>query len=214
MISLIDTSKVNKLLCLGAHPDDIELGVGGTVMRMIEQNPGLQIRWVVFAGVDPVRAEEARRSAAQFTAGAADVCIEIYEFKDAYLPWQGEQDKEAFEALKNNFSPDLIFTHHGDDSHQDHRLISELTWNTWRDHSILEYEILKWDGDLGKPNVFIPIEDSVCQRKVEQIYDAYTTQQARSWFKKENFQALMRIRGVECNADYAEAFYARKILWS
>ena len=213
MIALIDMHKVKNLLCIGAHPDDIELGAGATIMRLIKQNPGLRIRWVVLTGGDTPRAEEARQAAAMFTAGAADACVEIHEFKDAFLPWQGEQIKNAFEVLKNDFAPDLIFTHYGKDRHQDHRLISELTWNTWRDHGILEYEILKWDGDLGQPNVFVSFDEALSQKKVEAIYSTYLTQQSRGWFKKENFLALMRVRGVESNADYAEAFYARKMLW-
>ncbi len=213
MISLLDLRPINQLLCIGAHPDDIELGAGGTIMRLVEQNPDLNIRWVVLTGADTERAEEARKSAAMFTAGAQNSDIEIHGFKDAYLPWEGDKVKQVFEALKHDFSPDLILTHHNDDRHQDHGLISELTWNTWRDHGILEYEILKWDGDLGRPNVFVPLTESHGQRKVEQIVDTYTTQQSRSWFNRENFLALMRLRGVESNVAFAEAFYARKLVW-
>ena len=213
MLSLMDLSSVKRLLCIGAHPDDIELGAGGTIMRLVAQNPNLHIRWVVLTGADTERAEEAREAANLFTAGAGKVKVEIHGFRDAYLPWDGEKIKLAFEALKKDFSPDFVLTHHGDDRHQDHRLVSELTWNTWRDHGILEYEILKWDGDLGRPNVFVPLSEELSQRKTEQIIDAYATQRSRSWFKKENFLALMRLRGVESNVDYAEAFYARKVVW-
>ncbi len=213
MMPLLDLRHVKRLLCIGAHPDDIELGAGGTVMRLVEQNPDLHIRWFVLTGAETERAEEARKAASLFTAGAGEIKVEIHGFRDAYLPWEGEKVKLAFEVLKNDFSPDLILTHHDDDRHQDHRLISELTWNTWRDHNILEYEILKWDGDLGRPNVFVPLTEAVCRRKADQILDAYVTQRSRSWFKKENFLALMRLRGVESNIDYAEAFYARKMLW-
>lgn len=213
MISLIDGNRIKRLLCIGAHPDDIELGAGGTVMRLVAQNPGLHIRWVVLCGADPVRAEEARKAAALFTAGAADVCVEIHAFKDAFLPWQGEQVKKVFEALKGDFTPDLVLTHYEQDRHQDHRLISQLSWNTWRDHIIFEYEIQKWDGDLGQPNVFVPLEKAQSYRKAKQIYDCYATQRSHHWFNEDTFLALMRVRGVECNADYAEGFYARKILW-
>ena len=213
MISLLELRPVNRLLCIGAHPDDIELGAGGTIMRLVEQNPDLNIRWVVLTGADTERAEEARKSAALFTAGAEKTNIEIHGFRDAYLPWEGDKVKRVFEALKNDFSPDLILTHHNDDRHQDHGLVSELTWNTWRDHGILEYEILKWDGDLGRPNVFVPLTESLGQRKVEQIVDTYATQQSRSWFNRENFLAMMRLRGVESNVEFAEAFYARKLVW-
>jgi len=213
MMSLINLHEIKRLLCIGAHPDDIEMGAGGAIMRLINENPGLQIRWVVLTGGDSARGEEARQSAAIFTAGAADLRLEVHPFKDAFLPWQGDQLKTLFETLKDDFSPDLVFTHYHQDRHQDHRLVSELSWNTWRNHDILEYEILKWDGDLGQPNVFVPLEAQLCQRKVAQIYDTYLTQQSRAWFTKENFLALMRIRGVECHAEFAEAFYARKMLW-
>ncbi|MCP3663356.1 MAG: PIG-L family deacetylase [Gammaproteobacteria bacterium] len=213
MISLLDLYPVNQLLCIGAHPDDIELGAGGTIIRLVEQNPGLDIRWVVFTGADTEREKEARNSAALFTAGAEITNIEVHGFRDAYLPWEGNKVKRVFEALKNDCSPDLILTHHSDDRHQDHRVVSELTWNTWRDHAILEYEILKWDGDLGRPNIFVPLSESIGERKVEQIVGTYATQQSRSWFNRENFLALMRLRGVESNVDFAESFYARKLVW-
>jgi len=213
MISLIDGKRIKRLLCIGAHPDDIELGAGGTVMRLVAQNPGLHIRWVVLCGADPVRAEEARKAAALFTAGAADVCVEIHSFKDAFLPWQGERVKKVFEALKGDFRPDLILTHYEQDRHQDHRLISQLSWNTWRDHVIFEYEIQKWDGDLGQPNVFVPLAEELSQRKAKQVYESYLSQRSRHWFTEDTFKALMRVRGVECNCDYAEGFFARKIVW-
>jgi LmbE family N-acetylglucosaminyl deacetylase len=212
MKALLDIGRVQRLLCLGAHCDDIEIGAGGTVMRLIAQNPGLAIRWVVLGGADAGRAEEARRAAALFTAGAAKVEVIIHGFRDAFLPWQGEKVKDAFEGLKRDFAPDLILTHHDDDRHQDHRLVSELTWNTWRDHAILAYEIVKWDGDLGRPNVYVPLEEALCRRKVRQVLDAYASQRSRHWFTEDVFLALARLRGVECNARYAEAFHARKIV--
>jgi LmbE family N-acetylglucosaminyl deacetylase len=211
--SFIDMDRVNCLLCIGAHPDDIELGAGGTIMRLIEHNPKLRIRWVVLCGEDSARAEEAHNAAALFTAGAAEVKVEIHQFKDAFLPWQGEQVKQVFETLKADFSPDLILTHYAQDRHQDHQLLSQLSWNTWRDHTILEYEILKWDGDLGQPNVFVPLSEGLSRRKARQVYDSYATQRSRHWFKQETFLALMRIRGVECNAGFAESFYGHKIVW-
>jgi LmbE family N-acetylglucosaminyl deacetylase len=213
MISLSNLNKVSRLLCIGAHPDDIELGAGGTIMRLAAQNPGLHIHWVVLTGADPERVDEAGKSAALFTTGAASLRTEIHPFRDGFLPWEGNHVKTVFEALKGDFSPDLILTHYREDRHQDHRLLSDLTWNTWRNHWILEYEIFKWDGDLGQPNFFVPLEESLCRRKVEQIYDTYPTQHSRAWFRKDNFLALMRLRGVECNNAYAEAFYARKLVW-
>lgn len=213
MNSLFDMHQVKRLLCLGAHPDDIELGAGGTVMRLIGQNPGLHIRWIVFCGADPVRVQEARSAAAMFTAGAGEVEFEIHGFRDAFLPWQGEQVKQVFEEVKRAFIPDLILTHHHDDRHQDHRLISQLTWNTWRDQPIFEYEILKWDGDLGRPNLYVALDELLCRRKVKQVLDAYATQRSRHWFSEDAFLALLRLRGVESNTRHAEAFYARKIVW-
>ncbi len=214
MIPLLDTRRVKRLLCLGAHCDDIEIGAGGTVMRLVEAHRGLEIRWVVMGGAEPARAEEARRSAALFTEGAGRVDVVVHGFRDAYLPWQGDKVKEAFESLAKDFAPDLILTHHEDDRHQDHTLVSALTWNTWRDHTILEYEILKWDGDLGQPNVFVPLDEGLCRRKVDRILDVYATQRSRRWFTEDAFLALLRLRGVECNSPsrYAEAFYARKMV--
>ena len=213
MIPLLHTNRVKRLLCVGAHCDDIEIGAGGTVMRLVQENPDLEIRWVVLSCTDPIRGEEAHKAAALFTAGARDVQVDVYDFREAFLPWQGEQVKETFEALKRDFAPDLILTHYGNDRHQDHRLVSELTWNTWRDHAILEFEVMKWDGDLGTPNVFVPLNETLCRQKVDQVLDTYATQRSRHWFSEDAFLALLRLRGVEYNSQYAEAFYARKIVW-
>lgn len=212
MISLFGFERINRLLCIGAHPDDIELGAGGLVMRLARENPQLHIRWVILCGADPVRAEEARRGAASFTGRAAKVEVEIHQFKDAFLPWQGDPVKEVFEELKAGFDPDLVLTHSGQDRHQDHGLVSALSWNTWRDHVILEYEILKWDGDLGQPNLFLPLSREHAEGKARQIYETYASQHSRQWFSEETMLALMRVRGVECNAEYAEGFYARKLV--
>ncbi len=214
MLPLLDTGRVRRLLCLGAHCDDIEIGAGGTILRLVAANPRLEVRWVVFGGQNPVRVEEARRAAALFTGGAAGCEVIIHGFRDAFLPYQGERVKDAFEELKKGFVPDLILTHHGGDFHQDHRLVSELTWNTWRDHTILEYEIFKWDGDLGRPNVFVPLPEETCRRKVTTLFDAYPSQAGRQWFTEDMFWSLLRLRGVECNAPsrFAEAFFARKLV--
>ena len=152
MLSVLDLTRVKRVLCLGAHCDDIEIGAGGTIMHLARSNPDLEVKWVIFAGESPVRVEEARRSAEVFLAGTSTKSeIVIHGFRDGFLPFQGELLKETFEDLKASFAPDLILTHHDDDRHQDHRLVSQLTWNTWRDHMILEYEIMKYDGDLGVP---------------------------------------------------------------
>lgn len=214
MIPLIDTRRIERLLCIGAHCDDIEIGAGGTLMRLIAERPGLQVKWVILGGEDSVRAQEARRAAALFTRGAGGVEVVVHGYRDAFMPFQGGEIKETFEALKREFDPDLILTHHGDDRHQDHRLVSELTWNTWRNHAILEYEIVKWDGDLGRPNLFVPLDAALCRRKAAHLMEAYASQRSRHWFSEDVFLALLRLRGVECNSPtrYAEAFYARKII--
>ena len=156
MLSVLDLTRVQRLLCLGAHCDDIEIGAGGTILHLAKVQPELEVKWVVFAGENPVRVEEARRSAEVFLADTSTKSdIVIHGFRDGFFPFQGELIKETFEDLKSSFMPDLILTHHDDDRHQDHRLVSQLTWNTWRDHMILEYEIMKYDGDLGRPNVFV-----------------------------------------------------------
>jgi LmbE family N-acetylglucosaminyl deacetylase len=214
MISLLDIRKIKRVLCLGAHCDDIEIGAGGTVMRLITESSAIEFDWVIFGGSDPVRAEEARRAAALFTRGAQRVEVTIHGFRDSFFPWDGAKVKEVFEHLKRSCPPDLILTHHDDDRHQDHRLISELTWNTWRNNMILEYEIFKWDGDLGRPNVFVPLDEAVCRRKAGYLTEAFASQRSRQWFSEDVFQALTRLRGAECNAPSgcAEAFYARKLV--
>lgn len=214
MIPLLASGRIRRLLCLGAHCDDIEIGAGGTVLRLLEENPGIEVRWVVVCAADPVRAAEARRAAELFTAGAARVEVMLLDFRESFLPWHGAALKEAFEGLKQGFAPDLILTHHDDDRHQDHRLVAELTWNTWRDHAILAYEILKWDGDLGRPNLFVPLSAAQVRHKVQTILDVFASQAARQWFTEDAFTALLRVRGVECNAPdrHAEAFHARKLV--
>ena len=159
MLSVLDLTRVNRLLCLGAHCDDVEIGAGGTILHLAKLHPELEVKWVVFAGESPVRVEEARRSAevSSWPAPAPRATSSLMGFATEFFPFQGELIKETFEDLKSSFAPDLILTHHDDDRHQDHRLVSQLTWNTWRDHMILEYEIMKYDGDLGRPNLFVPL---------------------------------------------------------
>jgi LmbE family N-acetylglucosaminyl deacetylase len=200
-----------QVLCLGAHSDDIEIGCGGAVLSLIERYPGVQFSWIVFSARG-IRKSEAECAARLFTAGA-NVQTTFHEFQDGFLPFHGAEVKARFEEMKQLPSPDLIFTHYREDAHQDHRLICELTWNTFRNHTILEYEIPKYDGDLGKPGVFLPISDHVCRRKVDYLYRAFESQRQKHWFCRETFFALMRLRGVECvsSSGYAEAFYCRKI---
>jgi LmbE family N-acetylglucosaminyl deacetylase len=202
-----------KLLCIGAHSDDLEIGCGGTMLELIGRPTPLDVTWVVLSGTG-TREREARASAERFLDGAKQQNVRIAEFRDGYFPSQHSEVKDYFEALKCAVAPDLIFTHAGNDLHQDHRLVSELTWNTFRDHVILEYEIIKYDGGLGSPNVFIPISAANCQRKVDLLMQGFATQRSRRWFSEDTFMAMLRIRGVECNAPdgHAEAFYVRKIV--
>lgn len=207
-----ETHRPIEILCLGAHSDDIEIGCGGTVLRLIRQYPGCVLHWVVFSAIG-VRAEEARRAAASFCgAGLREPLLKT--FPDGFLPFVGAEVKTVFEELKKTVSPDLILTHRGKDAHQDHRLISELTWNTFRDHFILEYEIPKYDGDMGQPNVFVPLDSDLCQQKVRYTMEVFASQRVKRWFEPETFLSLMRLRGMECNAPsgYAEAFYCRKLV--
>jgi LmbE family N-acetylglucosaminyl deacetylase len=203
----------SRVLCLGAHCDDIEIGCGGTLLRWLEERPDLDVRWVVFSST-PRRAAETRASAQRFLGREPDKCLTLGEFRDGFLPWQGGEVKQEFERLKAEFAPDVILTHYRHDLHQDHRLVSELTWNTFRGPLILEYEIPKWDGDLGQPNAFVPLAESHVARKIEILMAAYETQLGRAWFEPETFRSLLRLRGMEAAAPerYAEAFYARKIV--
>ena len=214
MIQLTDASRLRRVLCLGAHSDDIEIGCGGTVLRLARENPGIEFRWAVFCGADERRKQEAIESGKRFLGGLRAAKIDVFAFRDAFLPFEGAEVKDRFEELKRDFAPDLVFTHYRDDRHQDHRLLSDLTWNTWRDHAILEYEIPKYDGDLGRPNVFAPVPEELCRRKIALLMSGFPTQATRQWFSEDTFWSLLRIRGIECNSPtrFAEAFHCRKML--
>lgn len=203
---------VENIVCLGAHCDDIEIGCGATVLRLIKLFPRAHFHWVVFSS-NAVRGKEAQTSAERFLSGAGSREIVIKSFRDGFFPWLGAEIKELFEEFKAAISPDLIFTHFGQDRHQDHRLVSELTWNTWRNHMILEYEIPKYDGDLGSPNFFVRISEDECRQKLEFLRESFPSQADKSWFSEETFAGLMRLRGMEANSPtrLAEAFYVRKI---
>lgn len=207
------TQPLRTILLLGAHSDDIEIGCGGTLLKLTEQDPELCIIWVVFSASGKRRVE-ASNSADLFLQGVTQKQIILKEFRDGYMPYEGAAVKEFFEELKQQFTPDLIFTHYRHDLHQDHRLLCELTWNTWRDHLILEYEIPKYDGDLGSPNFFAHLDARTCQLKINYILHSFQTQENKHWFSEETFQALLRLRGIESRApeQYAEAFYCRKIV--
>lgn len=200
------------VLLLGAHSDDIEIGCGGTVLRLIREHPDLQVTWVVFSALGE-RGAEARNSADEFLKDVRNKKVIVHEFRDGYFPYRGAEVKDIFERLKGEETPDLILTHYRHDLHQDHRLMCELTWNTWRDHFILEYEIPKYDGDLGSPNFFVHLDKDLCDRKTDAIVRFFQTQGNKHWFSAETFQALLRLRGVECKSPggYAEAFYSRKV---
>jgi LmbE family N-acetylglucosaminyl deacetylase len=203
----------HRVLCLGAHSDDIEIGCGGTLLRLIQEYSGVSVSWIVF-GSSGERSQEAINSAQSFLKPVQDKKIIIKEFRDGFFPYIGAQIKDFFEQLKDEVSPDIIFTHYRQDLHQDHRLISELTWNTFRYHLILEYEIPKYDGDLGTPNLFVQLEREFADRKVNHILDHFSTQRQRHWFTAETFYSIMRLRAIESGSrfDYAEAFYFRKLV--
>jgi LmbE family N-acetylglucosaminyl deacetylase len=202
-----------RVLCLGCHSDDIEIGCGGSILRLAAERPDCVFYWVVFSAVD-IRAAEAKQAVAQFVDPSRVKRVVLENFRDGFMPFVGADIKAVFEEMKQTIAPDLVFTHSRKDAHQDHRLIAELTWNTFRDHLILEYEIPKYDGDMGQPSVFVPLSLDLCKRKIDLIMGAFRSQADKRWFKQETFFALMRLRGMECNAPsgYAEAFYGRKLV--
>jgi LmbE family N-acetylglucosaminyl deacetylase len=204
---------VRRVLCLGAHSDDIEIGLGGTLLKLAAQVSDLEIRWFVFSALG-LRADEARRSAEEYLAGVARKEVHIGSFRESYFPSEWVSIKDWFEELKAKFEPDVVFTHYREDRHQDHRVLSDLAWNTFRNHLIFEYEILKYDGDLGSPNVFVPLSDQLCSRKTELLLKHFKTQSTKHWFTSATFEAMLRIRGVECASatGHAEAFYCRKLV--
>jgi LmbE family N-acetylglucosaminyl deacetylase len=207
----IPLGAVRRVLCIGAHSDDIEIGTGATLLKLASENPDLEIWWVVFSAPGP-RAEEAQQSANDFLAGVAHKQIKIGSFRESYFPSDWVSIKDWFEEIKSLFDPDVVFTHYRDDRHQDHRVLSELAWNTFRNHLILEFEILKYDGDLGSPNVFVPLSEQLCTRKIELLMKHFKTQSTKHWFTRDSFEAVHRIRGIECGSTRAEAFYCRKLV--
>jgi LmbE family N-acetylglucosaminyl deacetylase len=208
-----DVHKPLRVLCLGCHSDDIEIGCGATILRLIKEHPDCKFYWTVFSAIG-VRKAEAQRAAELFAGSERIERLILHEFFDGFMPYVGSEIKSAFEAIKKEISPDIIFTHNRRDAHQDHRLVAELTWNTFRNHLILEYEIPKYDGDLGQPSVFVPIESELGQAKIRYLMEAFQSQRSKHWFQESTFQALMRLRAMECNSssNYAEAFYCRKLV--
>ena len=204
-----------KILCLGEHCDDIEIGCGGTLLNLIQRRRGnVIVYWVVFSST-PEREKEAVRSAQAFLKHTKQKTVVIRHFEDSFFPYNGSEIKRFMQELSSVFSPDLIFTHYTNDLHQDHRLIAELTWNAFRDHWILEYEIPKYDGDLGRPNLFVPLKETTCRYKIAHVLRYFESQRKKQWFTKDTFLSLQRLRGIECNSvsGYAEAFYCRKMVF-
>jgi LmbE family N-acetylglucosaminyl deacetylase len=208
---LHDGTGPKRVLALGAHPDDIEIGCGGTILRLVAEGRSLEVLWVVFCST-PERGAEARASARAFLEGVPSAKVVVRDYRDGFLPYSGAAVKDEFEALKREFSPDLVLTHYRQDRHQDHRLVSDLTWNTWRDHFILEYEIPKYDGDLGSPNFFSLLPAATVDRKIGLLLEHFPSQKGRAWFTADLFRAVARLRGMESAAPHgvAEAFYCRK----
>lgn len=211
-VKLSQKKNVLKVLCLGAHCDDIEIGCGGSVLKLIQKYKQISFSWIVFSS-NEIRKREAEKSAKAFLVDTERNIVVLNKFRDGFFPYSGGEIKDYFEEIKRELDPDLIFTHHRLDLHQDHRLISDLTWNTFRDHLILEYEIPKYDGDLGAPNVFTHLDTAICNKKIRYILRHFKSQASNQWFGKEAFQAIMRLRGIESNSasQYAEAFYCRKL---
>jgi LmbE family N-acetylglucosaminyl deacetylase len=209
----VTSGSLRRILCLGAHSDDIEIGVGGTLLKLAEQHSDLEICWVVFSAPG-IRAEEARRSADDFLSAVPNQHVRVGSFRESYFPSEWVSIKDWFEEVKAKFDPDVVFTHCRDDRHQDHRILSDLAWNTFRNHLILEYEILKYDGDLGSPNVFVPLSEQLCARKIELLLKHFKSQTNKHWFTRDTFEAMQRIRGIECASatGRAEAFYCRKLV--
>lgn len=204
-----------ELLAIGPHADDIEIGCGGTILSLVQSRPDLRVHWLVLSGAGE-RADEARRSAAEFLDGLDAVEVEVLDFRDGFFPTRHEPLKEHFEQLKADVAPDLVLAPHRHDLHQDHRLVAELTWNTFRSHLVLEYEIPKYDGDLGHPNVFVALDRDTCARKAELIAKHFPSQAHRSWLDDDLFLGLARVRGLEAASPtgYAEAFHVRKLALS
>ena len=202
---------LKSVLCIGCHADDIEIGCGGTLLRLVRENPGLSVHWVVL-GATGERVAEAKRSAAQFLDGAGASEVVVHGFRDTLFPFDAEAIKNTFAELGRRLRPDVVFTHRREDAHQDHRVAAEFTWCTFRDHLILEYEIPKYEGDLGHPNVYVALDDTTAKRKVALTMEGFPTQRDKPWFQAETFTSLMRIRGIECKAasGFAEGFHCRK----
>jgi len=200
-----------RVLAIGAHPDDIEIGCAGTILKLIEQGAVSEVHWVVLSG-DGERPEEARGSARALLDGVPRSEVVVCDFPDGFFPYEGQRIKDFFERLKIELSPDIVLTHQRADLHQDHRVCCELAWNSFRDHLILEYEVPKYDGDMSAPNAFVPLSEGLSRRKIDHLMSHFGSQHAKRWFREDLFSSLLRLRGMECNSpsSYAEAFFCRK----
>ena len=212
-LNLFSENRSLKVLCLGAHSDDIEIGCGGTILRLVKEAPEAHFYWLVLSG-NKDRAQEARESATSFLLPIKKKTVDVQDFRESYFPFIGAEIKDYFEKIKNNFVPDIVFTHSVNDAHQDHQLASKLTWNTFRNHFILEYEIPKYEGDLVTPNLYTHISATDVEKKIDLICNLFKTQKEKTWFSKETFRSIMKIRGIECNSPsgYAEAFHCKKVI--
>jgi LmbE family N-acetylglucosaminyl deacetylase len=214
----LDLAKSQKgrldVLCIGAHCDDIEIGCGGTVLALQRRYPGCRVHWLILTSV-PARRSEALAAARAFVKPACRGETLVCDFPDGMLPGHLVQVKERFEAFKALVDPELILTHHGLDRHQDHSLVSQVTWQTFREHMIWEYEIPKYDGDLVTPNMYVPVSATAAARKIRLIVKAFESQRGKSWFTAENLLAMMRLRGLECRSPsgFAEGFHCRKLVF-
>jgi LmbE family N-acetylglucosaminyl deacetylase len=213
VLNLSSADSLRRVLVIGCHADDIEIGCGGTLLTLAREHPGLEVHWVVLAAPG-IRGEEARASAAEFLAHAGKGTVEVHGFRDGFLPYVGAEVKDVFEELKPRVDPQIVLTHSRYDAHQDHRLACELTWNTFRNHLILEYEIPKFDGDLGRPNVFVPLTAATVDEKLALLERHFASQSSKHWYDGETFRGLMRLRGMEAVAPerFAEAFTCRKLV--
>ena len=210
----LSNGAVRRILFIGAHADDIEIGCGGAVQSLLARWPGASIGWVVLSANEQ-RAREAENSASALLQHAASRDIHVAGFRESFFPYQGAEIKDYFNTVVRDQKPDIVFTHFGGDRHQDHKLVWELTWNTFRDHLVFEYEIVKFEGDLAAPNVFLPLTAEQLERKCNHIWQHFVSQRDKPWFSDDTFRAIARIRGVECNAEdgFAEAFHCRKLVF-
>jgi LmbE family N-acetylglucosaminyl deacetylase len=200
------------VLAVGAHPDDVEIAVGGALLSLAGRHPGLHLRYVLLTG-SPERQQEARAAARAFSPGA-DLEVDLHDLPEGRLPAVWGQVKEVIEGVARSFKPDVIFAPSSGDAHQDHRTIGEIVPTAFRDQVYLAYEVPKWDGDMPRSNTYFPLTDEVVRRKVELLDKCYPSQQGRDWWGEETFLALARLRGVECHARYAEAFTCSKLVVS